>query len=159
MRLPIATKSAQGRAVPLTAESLVNMYAEVAPGGSKSPVMAISCPGVSVFSSIHTGKLMRGLYFSNSNNSLWAVIGLKLYKVSADGSTLVVGTVGGYGRVSMADNGTQLVVATEAITYVVVMATNTLIPITDNDFPNADTVAYLGGYFAFNNNPVILFSS
>ena len=53
---------------------------------------------------------------------------------------------------SMSDNGTQLVITTEAITYIVTLASDTLTAVTDSDFPNADTVAFLGGYFFFNNN-------
>lgn len=153
-KIPIATKSAKGRSLSLTAELLVNMYAEAAPDGARSKVAAIGCPGLSLFSSIGTGfgDYIRGLYYVTGNQTLWCVVGLTLYKISSAGTATNIGTIGGYGRVSMADNGVELVIVSEAITYVVTLASDTLTPVTDSDFPNADTVAFLGGYFVFNNN-------
>ena len=150
-RLPIATKNAKGRSVALTAETLVNMYVEQAPDGARSPVALIGCPGLLLFSEIDTA-LIRGMHWVPVNGTLWVVCGLKLYKVRKTGAATLIGNIGGYGRVSMADNGVQLVITTEAITYIVTLASDTLTPVTDSDFPNADTVAFLGGYFFFNNN-------
>lgn len=149
--LPLATKSAQGRSIPLTAETLVNMYAEQAPGGSRSGVIAVGCPGILGFADISAG-FVRGVHWVPGEGTLWVVVGLVLYKISEAGTATNIGAIGGYGRVSMADNGTELVITTEAITYIVTLATNTLAAVTDSDFPNADTVAFLGGYFFFNNN-------
>lgn len=50
MRLPLATKRGQGRSIPLSAERLINMYAEKAPDSAKSPVVVHGCPGYQVFS-------------------------------------------------------------------------------------------------------------
>ena len=150
-RLPIATKNSQGRSLRLSAELLTNMYAEQAPDGARSQVVAVGCPGAIEFTDIST-SLLRGVYWVSSNKTLWVVCGLVLFKVSAGGVATSVGAIGGFGRVSMSDNGVQLVITTEAITYIVTLATDTLTAVTDSDFPNADTVAFLGGYFFFNNN-------
>ena len=154
MKYPIATKQAKGRSTPLTAEMLVNMYAEQAPDGARNQVAAIGCPGLSLFSDISTawGSYIRGLYHVTGNDTVWCVVGLTLYKVSSAGVATSIGTIGGYGRVSMADNGVELVVVADSISYVVTLASDTLTAITDSDFPNADTVAFLKGYFVFNNN-------
>ena len=150
-RLPIATKNSQGRSLRLSAELLTNMYAEQAPDGARSQVVAVGCPGAIEFADIST-SLLRGVYWVSSNKTLWVVCGHVLFKVSAGGVATSVGAIGGFGRVSMSDNGVQLVITTEAITYIVTLATDTLTAVTDSDFPNADTVAFLGGYFFFNNN-------
>lgn len=152
-RLPIATKNSQGRSVKLSAELLTNMYAEQAPDGALSPVVARSVPGFALLSNIGTA-FVRGLHWVPGNETLWCLVGTTLYKISESGTASSIGTVGGYGRASMADNGTQLIITTEAITYIVTLASDTLTAVTDSDFPNADTVAFLGGYFFFNNNQV-----
>lgn len=154
MKYPIATKQAKGRSAPLTAEMLVNMYAEQAPSGARNDVSAVGCPGFWLFSTIATtwGSYIRGVYHVPANNTLWCVVGLTLYKISSAGVASSIGTIGGFGRVSMADNGVELVIAAGSITYVVTLAGDSLAAITDSDFPNADTVAFLKGYFVFNNN-------
>ena len=151
LKLPLATKSAKGRSVSLSAELLINMYAEQAPSGSRSGVIAVGCPGFLEYADI-SSDFVRGMHWVPGNGTLWVVVGLVLYKISEAGTATNIGAIGGYGRVSMADNGTELVITTEAITYIVTLATNTLAAVTDSDFPNADTVAFLGGYFFFNNN-------
>ena len=50
----------------------------------------------------------------------------------------------------MADNGTQLFVAANGPGYIYNNTTNVFAPITDPDYPGAVTVAYLDGYFVFN---------
>jgi len=62
----------------------------------------------------------------------------------------LIGTVAGTGPVSMADNGTQLFIAANGPSYIYNNTTNAFGPITDPDFPGAVTVAYLDGYFVFN---------
>jgi hypothetical protein len=49
----------------------------------------------------------------------------------------------------MVDNGTQLFIATNPISYIYDAASETLAQITDIDFPGAVTVGYLDGYFIF----------
>jgi hypothetical protein len=50
----------------------------------------------------------------------------------------------------MADNGTQLFIASNPDGYIFNMTTLIFAPITDPDFPGAVTVGYLDGYFVFN---------
>jgi hypothetical protein len=49
----------------------------------------------------------------------------------------------------MVDNGTQLFIATNPVSYIYDAASETLAQITDIDFPGAVTVGYLDGYFIF----------
>jgi hypothetical protein len=49
----------------------------------------------------------------------------------------------------MVDNGTQLFIATNPISYIYDAASEVLAQITDIDFPGAITVGYLDGYFIF----------
>ena len=123
MKYPLATKAAKGRSTPVTAELLVNMYAEAAPDGARNPVTAIGCPGLRLFSELPDDNI-RGVYYVAGNGTLWVVAGLALYKITASGTFSSIGTIGGYGRVSMADNGVEMIIVTEAIAYVLTLASD-----------------------------------
>jgi hypothetical protein len=58
--------------------------------------------------------------------------------------------VAGTGPVSIADNGTQIFLAANGPSYIYNEVTNVFAQIADPDFPGAVTVAYLDGYFVFN---------
>lgn len=150
MRIPIATQSASGRSKPLTIERLVNMYAEKAPSGAKSPVVAHGCPGLTRFADIDTRRT-RGLYRTPADGRLYTVVRNTLYFVDSDGNPTALGTIDGAGRVGMSDNGLQLCIVTGASGYTY-STVEGLQQITDPGFPGADTVTFLDGYFIFSNS-------
>lgn len=150
MRIPIASSSSQGRSIPLTAERLVNMYAEKAPSGAKSPVVVLGCPGLTRFCDIDVRRT-RGLYRTPADGRLYAVVRNSLYYINSDGQATNLGTIDSSGRVGMADNGLQLCIVTGASGYTY-SVTDGLQQITDDGFPGADTVTFLDGYFIFNNS-------
>ena len=59
-------------------------------------------------------------------------------------------TVTGTGPVSLADNGTQIFIACNPLSYIYNISTAVFAQITDVDFPGAGSVGYLDGYFVFN---------
>jgi hypothetical protein len=73
-----------------------------------------------------------------------------LYRVDAAWNATVLGTVSGSGPVSMSDNGTQLFVACNPLSYIYNATTGVFAQITDPDFAGAVTVGYIDGYFVFN---------
>jgi hypothetical protein len=73
-----------------------------------------------------------------------------LYRVDAAWNATVLGTVSGSGPVSMTDNGTQLFVACNPLSYIYNATTGVFAQITDPDFAGAVTVGYIDGYFVFN---------
>lgn len=150
MRIPIATGSSQGRSIPLTAERLVNMYAEKAPSGARSQVVVHGCPGLTRFCDIDTRRT-RGLYRTAADGRLYTVIRNSLYYVSPEGVATNLGTIAGSGRVGISDNGLQLCIVAGATGYTY-SVTDGLQEITDSGFPGADTVTFLDGYFIFNNS-------
>jgi hypothetical protein len=80
------------------------------------------------------------------------VNGTSLYRLENDVSTITtIGTIVGSDRVSMADNGTQLMILVPNRTsYIYNRTTNTLAAITDTDFTangNPLYVIYIDGYF------------
>lgn len=153
MRIPIATKTAVGRSIPLTPEDLINFYPEVAPEGSKSRVVVHGTPGTVLFSNI-SSNLIRGMYKMLGLGRVFVVIGTQLFELLSDGLTVSKGSIGGSGRVGMADNGIEVCITSVGISYVYDTSTETLSIITDSDFPNSRTVSFMGGYFVFVNSQV-----
>jgi hypothetical protein len=79
------------------------------------------------------------------------VSGNQFFKLAGLNATpTLLGTVAGTGPVSIADNGTQLFIAANGPSYIYNEVTNVFAQITDPDFAGAVTVAYLDGYFVFN---------
>lgn len=140
MRLQIAVKSSDGRTSTVDAERLVNMYAEQSEG--KSPVVLHGTPGWGTPAQTCGSGPVRGILFMGKTR--YTVSGDALY--STTGS---LGAIDGFGPVSMATNGTQLVIVTSDTTGYVYDTSNGLRQITDTDFPGATCVDYLDGYFLF----------
>jgi len=148
IRIPTATKTAKGRGIQLTAERLVNMYAEQAPEGAKSPIVVHGCPGLTLFGSV--GEKIRGMYRTPADGKLYVVAAQSLFSIASDGRATNLGTIAGFGRVGMADNGTELCIVTGARGYIYTVLDG-LSVIDDRDFPGADTVTFIDGFFVFNN--------
>ena len=140
MRLQIASKSGSGRSKSVTAERLVNMYAEASDGVSN--VTLHGSPGLSLVNSNGVGPV-RGIRYMDG--ARYVVSGGFLYDESA-GS---LGAIAGTGPVMMADDGTQLVIVTGLNTGYVYSVSGGLQAITDPDWPGASSVDYLDGYFLF----------
>jgi hypothetical protein len=89
--------------------------------------------------------------FTTSTGGVYAVGGNKLYSISSSWVATELGTLNtSTGAVSMADNGTYLVLVDGVNGYTWNMSTNTFATITDPNFYPADRVEYLDGYFIFN---------
>lgn len=145
----------QSPALPLSAQRCVNWYKNVSEVGSLSKASLFGTPGLSLVDAGQPLEPNRGAhvmagvpYFVNGNN-LYSLT----RSVAGDGTeTLTVnslGTITGSGRVSMADNGTQLcIVVPNGDAYIY---NGSLQTISDPDFDGpADTVCFIDGYFVFN---------
>ena len=76
--------------------------------------------------------------------------GPTLYELFGGGTSRLLGTLGGTQPVSMADNGHALMLVDGAHGYVFDFTTSTYQQVTDPDFPRADFVVFLDGYFVLN---------
>lgn len=81
-------------------------------------------------------------------DALYVVSGPSLFKVESAGSGSFIGIIEGTVPVTMATNGTQLIIAAGAYKYVYTLA-NGLQAITDSDLDDAYTVAYLDSRFIY----------
>jgi hypothetical protein len=148
MKTPILGSAYVARSVNAADNRMINLFPEIIPEGGKEPAFLNRAPGLKLKVSVGLGPI-RGLWEFNGN--LYVVSRDKLYKVDSTYTVTTLGTVAGTsGSVSMADNGTQLFVACNGPSYIYNATTNAFAQITDSDFPGAVTVAYLDGYFVFN---------
>lgn len=142
MMIPILSNAYKGYTTANSVERRINCFPELGEGKTVNKIHGT--PGSKLFSNIGTFS-SRGLYVFN--DLLYTVMGNTLYEVATDGTATSKGTVNtNYGRVSMADNGTELIIVDGTNGYI--FSSDTLTQIADADFPNgATTVAFLGGYF------------
>ena len=151
MKSPILGASYVARSVNAADNRMVNLFPEVIPEGGKEPGFLNRAPGLQFQQTIGTGPI-RGLWAHQTNGAdFYVVSGTEVYQMTSLTATPVkIGNVAGGGPVSIADNGTQIFFACNGPSYIFNEATHTFKQITDPDFPGAVTVAYLDGYFVFN---------
>lgn len=148
MKTPILGSAYVARSVNAADARMINLFPELVPEGGKEPAFLNRAPGLKLKISVGSGPI-RGMWVFGGN--LYVVSRNKLYKVDSDYVVTELGTVSGTsGPVSMVDNGIQLFIACDGPSYIYNSQTNVFAQITDGDFPGAVTVAYLDGYFVFN---------
>lgn len=152
MNVQFAIQSYRARALPLSAQRLVNYFAEASPKDAKSPVVVYNAPGLASFATGFPGALRGGAVM---NNILYVVAGNKFGSVSSAGTVTIIGTVNtAVGRVSMAVNraSTQQLCFVDGTDGWIYDTSGGLQQIVDADFNAADTVAFQDGYFVFNES-------
>ena len=151
MKSPILGASYVTRSVNAADSRMVNMFPEVIPEGGLEPAFLQRAPGLAFLQTVGTGPI-RGLWAHQTNGSdFYVVSGNAVYKLTSTTATpTLLGSVNGTGPVSIADNGTQIVFACNPDAFVYNETLGTFAQIVDPDFPGAQMVAYLDGYFVFN---------
>ena len=150
MKTPILGSTYVARSPNAADARMVNLYPEIIPEGGKEPAFLQRCPGLRLLATVGTGPI-RGLWVLQSDPSTaFVVSGNTLYKLDPYWNSTTLGAIAGTGPVSMADNGTQVLIAANGPGYIYNNATNVFSQITDPDFPGAVTVGFLDGYFVFN---------
>lgn len=130
----------------------VNLFPEMNPTGvSKEGEVAslVPTPGLRLLLTLTSGPV-RALHRA-SNDQVFAVAANKLYRISSTWVATELGTLNTTsGPVSVADNGTHVVIVDGTNAYVWNIDTSSYSTITDPDFEVADQVKFLDGYFIFN---------
>lgn len=160
MRIPLTQGAYTARSIIANAQRAVNVYPEKNPADSVSPFTHYNCPGLTPLSAALSAPA-RGLYWAN-NDSLYYVAGPTLYNVSAAWVLTPLGSLTTpTGIVSMADNGTSLVLVDGSSNgYEVNLTTNAFTAISEmNNSPSppqvyafygANRVDMLDGFMVFN---------
>lgn len=125
MRVPLNTGSYEARSVIASAQRSMNLYSERNPDDAEVKLTHYNCPGTRPLGTAPNAP-GRGLYWANSG-TLFYCAGNTLYTVSPTWTLTSIGTIGtNAGIVSMADNGTTMVLVDGSPNgYQVTLATNT----------------------------------
>jgi len=143
--LPIPLGFYQSESAPISSQRCINWIPTVAEGGALTQASLMQPSGINQFALSALGAC-RGAWVVGGVP--YFVQGTNLVTVSGAGVISQLGTIQGTVRVSMADNGTQLVIVVPGeVGYVFTAAT--LTQITDPDFQVSDTVTFYRGYFVF----------
>lgn len=145
MTLPIGGGFYQSESLPLSAQRCINWF-PVLPqtANAGSPINLFHTPGQLSFTTL--GGINRGQHEMGEIN--FAVNSNTLFQVNENKSKVSIGTIEGSGIVSMADNGTKLVIVVPGGKSYVYDGTD-LVEITDIDFRTSDTVSFKDGFFIF----------
>jgi len=146
--LPIATGFYEDASRPIAHQQCMGWIPQVPQTNAVSRAQLIGTPGITEFADT-SGDYTRGEHVMAS--IAYTVNGTTLYRINSNGTTDSLGAITGSGRVSMADNGTQLciVVPGSGVGYIFTEP-STLTQISDSDFTangNSLQVKYKDGYF------------
>lgn len=148
-QFPFIGPAYQSRSVNFDAQRCVNMYLEGGNPASKSPSMLIGTPGLKLWANFAGGGV-RGVERFSADIAI-VVSGPNVYKVDSTGAGILIGTVDALTTVvSMASNGTMIMLVTGQNGYFIDPLLGKITRIDNPDFIGADTVWFLDGYFVFN---------
>lgn len=149
--LPITTGFYQSKVLPLSAQVGINCYPHITEGTGLVGESVFATPGLSqvATSGASVSQANRGAHVFSGRP--YFVCGTALYRLETDNTLTNLGTIEGSKRVSIADNGTQLMVLVPGGKgYIFTRMPDTLVEITDTDFTangNPQYVRFVDGYF------------
>ena len=158
MQIPIGTGFYVSDSLPVSHQECINWFPVIPQGPALSERQLFGTAGIELL--LTTGSLatdanrgsydLAGIPYFVNGNTLYRlnrgfVSGVETF------STTSLGTISGVGRVSMADNGTQLMILVPGGNGYIYTSTGGLVQITDPDFTasgNPQYVVFIDGYFA-----------
>lgn len=147
MQIQWAINSYQARAPGLSAQRVVNLYAEAAPQDAKSPVILYGAPGIKDFATSVGDGPIRGMH--DFADTLFAVSSNTLFEVDSAGVATSRGTINtSTGPVSMSHNQAstaQMIIVDGSDGWI--YSGTTLTQITDGDFFASSVVTFQDQYF------------
>lgn len=150
---PFVAGSYEARSTNFDCQRTVNLYAEMSGSGlSKTIAMLVGTPGTVRWSNDFTLEPVRAGGMLRFSSSIMIAVGatqVVKYDASANGTRL--GYINfGMGPVSMASNGTVIMLVTGPDGYFIDPVLGTITQIVDPAFVGADKVDFINGYFVFN---------
>ena len=145
MLLPVGLTYNENRERTVSVESVTNMQPEVTYGG-RQPVSLITCPSLTQFSAGNANASEgRGIHVAGGVP--YAVLGNYLYSFDSSGNATSHGVIDGSGIVSMSSSFTELHIAVFDTGYIFNLGTQVLTKITDADYFQGYSTAFLNGRF------------
>lgn len=146
--IPFVGAAYKSASLKLDAQLCINWFPELGGPTSKAVMALRGTPGTLLFCNTGVTGPGRGL-FATSTSRLFAVVYNTLIEIDPYGGTTVRGALSTTdGKVSMADNGVQLMIVDGLAGYTLNLNTNAFSTIADVDFPNGTpVVTFQDGYF------------
>ena len=103
----------------VSAKQMVNMYAETRPMGEKSVMVGYRTPGLNLFTEFLGSVVGRGLWSLEKTDVAYTVVGNIFYELNGSATQTQKGLLlTSTGRVSMADNGVQVMIVDGTYGYI-----------------------------------------
>lgn len=149
VEVPISTGFYEDSSRPIASQVCINFIPVVPETNALSISQLKGTPGLKLFATNGVNS-NRGAHVMDS--VAFFVNGTSLFRVNSDGTSNNLGTITGVGRVSMADNGTQLCIVVPGVTgFIFTQSPDTLTEITDTTFTTtlgpSNQVEYKDGFF------------
>lgn len=150
MKLDIAGPTYQLAAKSFDVQRCVNLYPLASETGTSKERKALrGTPGLELFTTIGGGPI-RG-QFTTSQERSFAVSGNEFYEIFGNGTSEKRGELlTQTNRVSMSENGQQVIIVDKFYGYIFDLNTNSFTQITAEGFPGGDRVVFQDGYFLVN---------
>lgn len=149
--LPIATGFYQSKVLPLSAQVGINCYPHITEGTGLVAESVFATPGLSQAGTAGGSVAQANRGARVFNGRPYFVNGEALYRLETDNSLTNLGIIAGNKRVSMADNGTQLMILVPGGNgYIFTTNPDGLTSIGDPDFTangNPQYVVFIDSYF------------
>ena len=153
MQIPLVTGTYQAKSVIASAQRCVNLYPEINEQGAPFPITFYPTPGLTQAADV-TGPQIgwRGLFVA-SNGKLYGVCGPSVYWITPALIPQKIGTISSSsGMVSMADNGTDLLLVDGSTSgWWIHLANNAFSAVSDPNFYGGSRVALIDGFFVLNS--------
>jgi hypothetical protein len=130
----------------ISAERMLNCFAEITPQTSPFPNMVIETAGLSVWKNTDVSLPVYGMRVMGDN--LFVVVGNKVYKINSSKTVTFLGEISTeIGNVIMTDNGEQITIQLpNGVTYYCTAEENSLTQINDDAFSDSGSVTTLDGF-------------
>lgn len=146
--IPLFGIGTTGKSVNVNAQQRLNLYCEIQSDPELNAMAIYGTPGL-LAQSNYGANPVRGAY--TMGDFRYFVVGNTLWKEANDGTKTSLGTLLTSGeKVSIVDNGTQIMIVDGTYGYIYNTITLAFVQITDVDFPGAETVTFQNGYFIVN---------
>ncbi len=161
--IPLSNGFYQSESLPISSQFCQNLYVNIPDTTGISSAQLLSTPGLTEVARSGDTDVNRGAHVLA--DAPYFVNGNRLYRLEQDNSLNDLGEILGEGRVSMADNGTQLIIVAPKtrIGYVYTVSGG-LVQITDPTFTDPmkaapEIVVFIGGFFVINRGSKEFFHS
>lgn len=150
-QIPFVGASYQERSRNLDAQACINLFPVQGESGTAKAVAALyGTPGTRPLLMLSDGPV-RGMHAPSDTSAAIIVSGGTVYRLASDMTIKIIGSIDSAGGlVGIADNGTQAVIVTGTVGYLVDLVANTVVLIEDEDFYGASSVDILNNYMLFN---------